>query len=111
MDGPTPDVDQVLSVIMANDYSPAGIDAHEFAAARERRRQRAQREAEAYGNPAAPGFAAGPGGAVPAGMQPPAPKRKPDYGSDSGEEEGYGHMAGGAAGADVYRMRRKMARP
>ncbi|KAL6767811.1 hypothetical protein ACKKBF_B36705 [Auxenochlorella protothecoides x Auxenochlorella symbiontica] len=115
LDGPTPDVDQVLSVIMANDYSPAGIDAHEFAAARERRRQRAQREAEAYGNPAAPGFAAGPGGAVPAGMQPPAPKRKPDYGSDSGEEEGYGHTAGGAAGgaagADVYRMRRKMARP
>lgn len=110
MDGATPDVEQVLSVVMANDYSPAGIDAHEFAAARERRRQRAQREAEAYGN-AAGGFHAGGGAPVPAGMQPPVAKRKPEYGSDSGEEEGFGHAAGGAAGADVYRMRRKMARP
>ena len=40
--GPYPDVDKVIEVILRADFSAQGIEAHEAAAARERRRQRHQ---------------------------------------------------------------------
>ena len=40
MEGPLPDVDLVIDVLVKADLTPDGITAHELAAARERRRQR-----------------------------------------------------------------------
>lgn len=40
VDGPVPDIDQVIEVILNTDFSLDGIDAHEVAASKERRRQR-----------------------------------------------------------------------
>lgn len=133
VEGPVPDVERVVQVILAADLSPDGIIAHEVAAARERRRQR--RIGEMGGAPGGPGGPPGgaPGaypGAVAAGQ-----KRKTladyDSGSESEDDEGYDMPAGGAAapgapageaggfggapgapggGLDIYRMRRKQQR-
>lgn len=40
VDGPVPDIERVIDVILRMDFSPEGIRAHEIAAAKERRRQR-----------------------------------------------------------------------
>ena len=40
VEGPLPDVDLVIDVLVKADLTPDGITAHELAAARERRRQR-----------------------------------------------------------------------
>ena len=40
VDGPVPDIERVIDVILRMDFSPEGIRSHEVAAAKERRRQR-----------------------------------------------------------------------
>ncbi|PSC73688.1 Suf-domain-containing [Micractinium conductrix] len=134
LEGPVPDVERVIQVIMAADLSPDGIINHEIQAARERRRQRRLAEmgppgagGPPGGPPGAPGaYAGGPGGMA-------GQKRKSmaeyDSGSDSDYEDPHhgrghgGHGAGGheaaaapgggadaGGGLDIYRMRRKQQR-
>ena len=133
MEGPVPDVERVVQVILAADLTPDGIIAHEVAAARERRRQR--RMGEMGGAPGGdPGGAPGGApGAYPGGAAGQKRKTLADYdsGSESDDDEGYNMPVGGAAapgapagdvggmagqagmpggGLDIYRMRRKQQR-
>ncbi|EFN59172.1 hypothetical protein CHLNCDRAFT_138056 [Chlorella variabilis] len=126
LEGPIPDVERLVQVILGADLSPDGIIAHEVAAARERRRQRRLAE-QGGGSPVGLGPAGG-GYAGPPGASGVGQKRKAlqefDSGSESEEEE-RGHNGGGggaapggatdggapaAGGLDVYRMRRKQQR-
>lgn len=126
VEGPVPDVERVVKVILAADLTPDGIINHEIAAARERRRQR--RLAETGG---APGGGPPQGGSYAAGAAPggiAGQKRKALAEYDSGSESDYDEPhaaapvqqqqqhdgAGGApdvgGGLDIYRMRRKQQR-
>ena len=57
-DGPVPDIEKVVEVILRMDFSPEGIEVHEIAASKERRRQRIARQVPAGG----PGGGGGGGG-------------------------------------------------
>lgn len=135
MEGPVPDVERVVQVILAADLTPDGIINHEIAAARERRRQRRLAEtggAPAGGPPQGGGYA---GGAAAGGMA--GQKRKALAEYDSGSESDYdephgaapaqqqqydaaaggsgvpdasGYGAAPPGGLDIYRMRRKQQR-
>ncbi|KAL4431075.1 hypothetical protein ABPG75_006331 [Micractinium tetrahymenae] len=138
LEGPIPDVERVVKVILAADLTPDGIIKHEITAARERKRQR--RLAETGGPPGSappPGvYAAAAGGVAGgvAGQKRKAPLAEYDSGSESDYEEQHGapppmqqqyDMAGGGGGLpdaggyggapgggglDIYRMRRKQQR-
>jgi len=103
-DGPVPDNEKIIDVIMRMDFSPEGIEAHESAAARERKRQRRN----AQGPPGAAGSGDGGGAAgfgvggkrkAEHGMQPP-PMIDSESGDSSGDDDD-----GEGAGLDVYRRR------
>jgi len=103
-DGPVPDNEKIIDVIMRMDFSPEGIEAHESAAARERKRQRrnAQGPPGGGGNGdggGASGFGVGGKRKAEHGLQPP-----PVVDSDSGESSG-DDDEGEGAGLDVYRRR------
>lgn len=101
-DGPVPDIEKVIDVILRMDFSLEGIEVHEAAAARERRRQRVASMPPGSGPP---------GGSGGGGFGAPGGKRKAEHGhapvladSDSGgssDEDGDADMGG----YDVYRRR------
>lgn len=97
-DGPVPDMQQVIDVILRADFSLEGIEAHEAAAARERRRQR--HASERGGAPGGPP----PGAGVGPGM-----KRKAEptafVGESDSESSGSDGEDDGGGGVDVYRRR------
>jgi cleavage stimulation factor subunit 3 len=99
-DGPIPDVEKVVDVIVRADFSIEGIEAHEAAAARERRRQRHAAERGAAGAPGG-GPPGGPGGFPPKRK---APMGVPGMGGDDSDSDSSGGDDDGA-GMDVYRRR------
>lgn len=104
--GPVPDVERVLEVILRADFSPEGIEAHEAAAARERRRQRHQTSDRQMGSAGGPvGQAGGPAGIKrKAGYEASlAPILAPESDTESSDEEDDEDEL--AETLDVYRKR------
>ncbi len=99
-DGPVPDNEKIIDVIMRMDFSPEGIEAHESAAARERKRQRRSAQGPPGGGGGGDGFG-GVGGKRKAehGVQPPAMLESDSGESSDDDDDGEG------AGLDVYRRR------
>jgi cleavage stimulation factor subunit 3 len=98
-DGPVPDNEKIIDVIMRMDFSPEGIEAHELNAARERKRQRRTAQGEPGGDGG--GFGGGGGGGkrkAEHGLQPPQ-MIDSESGESSDDDDGEG------AGLDVYRRR------
>ncbi|GAB4817721.1 hypothetical protein N2152v2_004767 [Parachlorella kessleri] len=117
VEGPLPDVDLVIDVLVKADLTPDGITAHELAAARERRRQRriAEQQQGGGGPPHAgggPRFGGPPGGR--GGGGPPYKRRAAldafDDDESDDDEDGGDYDENGQPGLDVYRMRRKQQR-
>ncbi|KAG7671919.1 hypothetical protein Ndes2526B_g07151 [Nannochloris sp. 'desiccata'] len=102
-DGPVPDNEKIIDVIMRMDFSPEGIEAHESAAARERKRQRRNAQGPPGGSGGdgggAGGFSAGGKRKAEHGLQP-APMVDSESGESSDDDDD-----GGGAGLDVYRRR------
>ncbi|KAI3433457.1 hypothetical protein D9Q98_003270 [Chlorella vulgaris] len=112
-EGPVPDIERLVAVILAADLSPDGIIQHEIAAARERRKQRRLAEQGASGAPHPQGGGPHPGlggggyapaqGAAGGGGGGGGLKRKAlaefDSGSDSEDDaqQGFDNGSGGAA--------------
>lgn len=95
-DGPVPDVDRVISVIVRMDFTPEGIEAHEYAAAKERRRQRQAAFGQGVFIPGAAGSAKRKVGHEAAPTLEYSDSESSEGGGGDGDEEG---------GADVYRRR------